>query len=146
MHIEISKEVIKDIADKLDCGFVCYYHIKNKNVVDIPEFAFDDPEQEEFWGNDINEIETNYDKYVEIAPPSSDKSFIFMEQFIETIDDLTLRNRFENAINKSRPFENFKCLINDSGDYTRKWFDFKNEKLMEIVESEIEAYNFKIKN
>lgn len=44
-------------------------------------------------------------------------------------------------LNRSKPFSNFKWIIDNSGDYRQKWFDFKNQKYIEWVEEKISELN-----
>jgi hypothetical protein len=65
-----------------------------------------------------------------------------MEQFTETLPDSnSLKNRLINALNKRKPFREFKFVIDNSGDYREQWFDFKKQKLEEWVREKIDRLN-----
>jgi hypothetical protein len=62
-----------------------------------------------------------------------------MENFLEVVDDQNLRGRLFSALNKRKPFNNFKQIIDYSGDYREKWFKFKRDSLVYII---TERFNF----
>lgn len=45
-----------------------------------------------------------------------------------------------NALNRSKPFRNFKWQIDNSGDYRQVWFDFKRRRYKEFVKKQIEEF------
>lgn len=57
------------------------------------------------------------------------------------MDSASLQEKLINALNRSKPFSNFKWIIDNSGDYRQKWFDFKNQKYIEWVEEKISELN-----
>jgi short-subunit dehydrogenase involved in D-alanine esterification of teichoic acids len=56
-----------------------------------------------------------------------------MRKFAEQVDSAELRYSLVNALNKKHPFQNFKWVVDNSGLYRQKWFDFKNQSLIEWV-------------
>jgi len=64
-----------------------------------------------------------------------------MADFAESIDNPRLQDRLINALNKSKPFQNFKWQIDNSGEYRQQWFDFKNMHYIELVKKQIDNNN-----
>jgi len=60
-----------------------------------------------------------------------------MELFTNQIDNVELQSELEIILQKRKPFQNFKHVI-DNSDYRKKWFDFKKAELEIIVETELE--------
>ncbi len=50
-----------------------------------------------------------------------------MEAFIETLNDKRFQTRLIQALERKRPFANFKSII-DSSDVRQNWFDFRDER------------------
>jgi hypothetical protein len=134
-----SDEVIKEIAGEVDGGFNCYLHKENFEIIAIPnELRFLDID-EELWQESIDIVENNPGAYFVIEPLESRESFKIMEHFIDTLaENSRLRDRLIHALNRSKPFHNFKYEIDNSGEYRQKWFDFKQAQIEEHVRKLIE--------
>jgi hypothetical protein len=61
-----------------------------------------------------------------------------MADFVETVDNEKLRESLIQALDRPKPFRNFKFTIDNSGPYRDKWFKFKDKKLIEWVESQLQ--------
>ena len=139
--INLSKERIKEIAGDLDCGMKCYYNKKTKEITTIIDFDSHYGADEELWEDVIKELEENWTDYIEIERMDSRESFLVMEDFAYSVDSASLQEKLINALNRSKPFSNFKWIIDNSGDYRQKWVDFKNQKYIEWVEEKISELN-----
>lgn len=118
----MTDDQITELADNLDSGLRCFVHRETKAIVTTPESANDPLSDSELWDDANEEIEKNFDSYVEIEKMDSKESFRLMQNFIETI---------ENELSRSKPFTNFKFEVDNSGPYRLKWFDFKKRQLIE---------------
>jgi hypothetical protein len=94
----------------------------------------------------LNELDENWDKYFGIEPMESHESFKIMADFTETVDSRELRDSLINALNRKHPFQNFKWVVDNSGPYRQKWFDFKNQRLIEWVKDQLEIMDFTQEN
>lgn len=64
---------------------------------------------------------------------------MFMEDFADELPDNTrIKVTLIEALNKRKPFREFKYEIDNSGDYRQLWFDFKNQKMIEYVKDRID--------
>jgi len=142
--INLSIDKIKEIADQLDCGNRCYINKETGAIVTTPDFdsGYSD---EELWADVLNELDENWTKYVEIEKLESRDSFNIMADFAESTDSKELRDSLINALNKKHPFRNFKVIIDNSGSYRQKWFDFKNQRLFDWVNDRLEFLDLKQK-
>ncbi len=143
--INLSSDQIKEIADQFDCGMKCYINKETGIIKFTPDFDSGYVD-EELWEDDINELEENWDKYVAIDKMESHESFEMMADFAESVDNMALRNSLINALNRKHPFRNFKWVVDNSGPYRQKWFDFKNQKLIEWVKGQLEVLDFEHDN
>lgn len=139
--IKLTEEQIREIADNLDCGLRSYYNKKTgeiKSVINPDSWEGADMEP---WENELEEIDENWDDYIEFDNLESHESFEIMEDFAESIDDARLQEKLFHALNKSKPFRNFKWEIDNSGEYRQIWFDFKKARYIQMVKDQIERLN-----
>ena len=139
--IKLTEEQIKSIAEYLDAGMRVYVNKETKEIKNIIDFDNHIYADEELWEEDIKEIEENYDKYIEFEKMDSNEAYQIMEEYVETVDNEEVKNNLELGLRLSRPFRNFKDIIDESGEYRDKWFSFKESKYIEYVKSQLELYN-----
>jgi hypothetical protein len=133
----MTDDQITELAGNLDSGLRCFVHRETKVIVTTPDSVNDPWSDSELWDDANEEIEKNFDSYVEIEKVDSKESFKLMQNFIETIEDERLRDKLDQALSRPKPFRNFKFEVDNSGPYRLKWFDFKNQKLIEWVKGQV---------
>jgi hypothetical protein len=69
-----------------------------------------------------------------------------MTDFIDTVADKKVQDLLIIALNKKKPFWNFKYVIDNSGEYRQKWFDFKEQESCKWIENQIADLNEKYNN
>ena len=135
--MQVSNEKLKEIADNLDTGFRCYFNIETQEIVTFPdEDRFPDMDTED-WKDDMKKVKKNRKKFKEIESMDSSESFKIMEDFIDSIDDETLKSRLTQAIEGYKPFANFQFQIDRSGPFREMWFAFKANKMIEWVNDQL---------
>lgn len=143
--INLSKDQIKEIAEQLDCGNRCYINKETGDIKTTPDFD-NGYADEELWTDVLEELEENWDKYIQIEKMESHESFDLMADFADSVDSRELRDSLINALNKKHPFRNFKWVVDNSGPYRQKWFDFKNQRLIEWVKDQLDVLDFEHEN
>ena len=135
-----NKKIINEIAQELDCGNDCYFNPKTKEIIAIPNYSIISDEElfEEFFGSDVEKVNEQGADFIKLEVLQSFESFKIMERFVEQIDDQLFKAKLENALQRRKPFRNFKYLIDDS-DFRQDWFDFKQNELEKRVEKELEC-------
>jgi hypothetical protein len=142
MPIHISSEIIKEIADYLDAGMLCFYHTSTGELEYYPDQLRGHADfDEEMWRDVIDKVEKNYDKYIRFEGMESRESFKIMEDFVAAISETGIRQRFQDAISFRRPFQNFKQLLHNYPVLQKQWFDYKNQQYMEWVQEQLENYD-----
>jgi len=133
-----NKNIIKEIAENLDCGFNCYYNSNTSEIVTIPNFSniADEEEFKEIIQEGLEKINKQKAGFVKFEVLESFESFKIMERFVEQISDQQFKSELENILQKKKPFQNFKYLL-DNSDYRQRWFDFKQTELERIVENQL---------
>lgn len=130
MLIDFSQTLIEEIADYLDSGLVCLYNKRTKELITISSDE-DYPDSDEIIWDDIIELEIM----------NSNEAFDVMADFVGQLGNSTLKEKLIKILNESKPFKNFKLIIDNSGEYREQWFDFKRRKYIEYVESQLEMIN-----
>ena len=105
MAVNIPPETLKEIAEQLDMGMKCFYHIPTGELESFPDelkghAGFDD----ELWEESINKVEENFHEYIRFEGMESHESFSMMEEFIAMIADEKTRLRFEDALDTGNHF------------------------------------------
>ena len=140
--LKISPEAIKKVAEQLDCGMKCFYHLPTGELATYPdELKMGGEIGEEFWGKDIAKVEDNFREYIALTAMESHESFRVMEDFIETIKDKNVRAKFEEIIQRKKPFQQFKNLLFDYPLIHEQWFLYKDERYKEYVQEQVDDYN-----
>jgi len=128
--IALTTKQIYEIAQEFDCGNRCYLKIKTGEIISTPDFELNFDDGKEFYEEILEELENNWDDYVEIEKPHSSDSYEFMLDFAEQLeDDNKLKSKLFEALKKNKPFRRFMFEIDNSGKHRQEWFDFKQAKL-----------------
>lgn len=146
MSVSIPLETIKEIAQELDMGMKCFYHIPTGELESYPDelkghAGFD----EEVWQESIDKVEKNYGEYIPFEGMESHESFRIMEKFVEEITDERARQRFHDAIAYKHPFQNFKQLLLHYPELREQWFLYKDQCYIEFVKDQVDVYNQSVK-
>ena len=139
--IDLTEEQVKSIAEELDAGMRCFYHKESKeikSVIDLDRHIYAD---EEIWEESINEIDRDRDSYFEFKALSSKDSYSIMKDFAISVKDKDIRERLLYALNKPKPFSNFKYEVDYSPELREQWFKFKNEQYIKWVKEQIDEFN-----
>ena len=137
---KINQDIIKNIAQELDCGFDYYYNSETEEIISIPSFSqiSDEEDFREAFRADLEKIEETRADLIKFEVLESFESFKIMERFVEQMPDKKLKTELENSLIKKKPFQNFKHKI-DSSDFRQNWFDFKQNELEKIVENQLNS-------
>jgi len=115
--VSLTQDQIKQIAEELDCGMRCYVNKEKGEIVSVMDFESWQTDNRGPWEDVLNELEENWDKYLEIERMESYESFKITAGFAESVDNRELRDSLINAFNRKHPFQNFKWIIDNSGPY-----------------------------
>ena len=134
----VPEETVREIAEMLDCGHVCYLNPDTNETVIIPNPAsweyFEEPDMVT---KELEKVDS-WERRIKLAPPESFESFQFMESFIDELpeNESILRNKLISALSHSHPFARFKAAI-DNCPYRQEWFDHKQRCLEKYVRDQI---------
>lgn len=139
MKLTIPKEKIKEIAEILQLGLRAFYNVETGEIFNLPN------EENEFFGgydwyeDTIQKLDQCYDKLIEFEAMDSRESFQIMEDFAEQISDQRFQDLTFKALNRPRPFRNFKDLVEYS-EYREEWFAFKQTRMNDWVQEQVDDY------
>ena len=131
--IKLTDDQLSDIAQELEMGMECYVHKVTGELKSFPEEMID----EEEWEDVMDEIDNDAGNYIEIEKMDSNHSYKVMERFIDTVEDKQLADRLYNAINRSKPFHNFRYELDYMDEYLKKWYAFKSLAMTEWVKEQL---------
>jgi hypothetical protein len=119
----------------------CFYNSETDEIKSLPDFDSNPYADEELWQDVSEELDSNFDKYIEFDKLPTREYFQIMTDFIDSVVDKKVQGLLVNALNKSKPFRNFKYEIDNSGEYRQKWFDFKDQEYCKWIETQIQELN-----
>jgi hypothetical protein len=134
------QNIIREIAQELDCGFDCYFNSKTNEIVTIPNFSHiaDEDGFKEAFQADLEKVKKYQADFIKIEALQSFENFKIMELFVEQLPDKKLQSELENVLANKKPFQNFKHKI-DLSDFRQNWFDFKQSELEKIVKNQLDS-------
>ncbi|WP_341904918.1 UPF0158 family protein [Fluviicola taffensis] len=135
----LTQEQVNEIAETLEMGMKCFWCRTTNELVFVPETdEFSDGE--EFYANEFEKLENNPEMFVEIEAMRSYDAFKVMKDFTERLKDNGLKFQLEDVLSSKKPFQKFKFIIDNSGDYREQWFAFKSEKYREWVMLQVDKF------
>ncbi|HNY45295.1 MAG TPA: UPF0158 family protein [Paludibacteraceae bacterium] len=122
-----TTDIVKEIAEQLDCGFRAFIHKTTGQLLFIPDnYNYPDIDLSS-WDKELEQLENNFTDYHEIEKWTSSEAFEIMSEFAVHLTDKDLQSRLFDTLRKNKPFKEFKFVIDNSGDFRQQWFDFKNK-------------------
>jgi hypothetical protein len=142
-------KVVRDIADNLSAGFICFMNTETLETDYYPPEMLPDPEEYETEEDMINDgVEYPYlfwDDYLTFKPLESYESFRIMEAFANQIDNKKVSSDLFELLSRNKPFARFKQYIENS-KYRADWFAFSDKWLQghvkEIIFEHINLKNY----
>lgn len=138
MIAQPDKEILISIAEELELGLNCFYHINTSEVIALPEDIEemrDIAGDVEHWEEMSKEIEKHPENYIRITAPDSHTCFQFMERFIASLPENKISNSLFLSISKKQPFQRFKECLLDYPGIRQKWFVFKTQCYIEYIQT-----------
>ena len=136
-----TKEQLKEISEQLDCDFRAFYHKQTGDLIFVPDYNKFYDIDKRAWQDEFDKLDKHFSDYHEIDAMEARDSFQVMGDFAEQVTDTRLRDKLITALNRKKPFREFKFTIDNAGEYRQSWFDFKNKRYIEWVEEQIKIQN-----
>jgi DNA polymerase III alpha subunit len=117
-----------------------YLDLKTGEIIQIFDDIMD-PDEKEFLEDKVNE---GGERYIAIPNAKSYEGYQEMEDFIETVNSVKLKERLYKAITKKGAFKQFKDVLNSYPKERERWFKFKDEMVMARVNEWLEKGGIEI--
>lgn len=137
--MQLTETEIQSISQDLDMGMNVYIHKTTKTIIVLPNFDnhYDDTG---LWDADIKKVKKDIKNYYKLEKPRSNHGFQIMADFAESLpESAAIKSRLFKILHKSKPFANFKNEI-DNSEWREKWFEFKDNVMVNWVKNEIENF------
>lgn len=138
--MKLSNKQLGEVVDELQHEMRCLIH-KETGKIEIlfghDSLLYMDLETFEADQNRIKEPE----KYIEIEKMPSHIAFKVMEQFVDTISDENIQRKLIDALNRRKPFSNFKYEIRAYEKIRENWFDYLKIEYIKYIK-EFLAFDF----
>jgi hypothetical protein len=82
-------------------------------------------------------------RYRLIDPLASHESFQIMEDFVDSLDDTKEADRLRNALNRRKPFRQFKDTLHEHTDLSDAWYAFEQQELARLAKEWCEENRIK---
>jgi hypothetical protein len=99
--------------------------LNTEGVDDLPEDLEDNP------------------RYRVIDPLASYESFQIMEDFVDNLGDIKEASRLRDALNRRKPFRQFKDTLFDYTELSEAWFEFEHKELARLAQEWCEENGIK---
>jgi len=142
--MEVSREILSDIADSLEAGLKCFIHRDTHEVISFPKDYEDQlfDGEEDPWDDEKKKIKNAKRKYFEVQSMPSRFGFKVMEEFVHSINNNPTKNLLLKALEGRKPFANFKDQIDSLGNYREQWFKFRREKNIQWLQKQLDFKQF----
>lgn len=128
-----TTDMIKEIAEQLDCGFRAFIHKTSGQLLFVPDENNLTDIDLDTWDEELELLKNNFTDYYEIDKWTSSEAIEIMSVFADQISNPELKSHLFDALRKNKPFSEFKFVIDNSGDFRQLWFDFKNKSQHDFV-------------
>ncbi len=140
--IKISKEKIHEIAGMLASSSMCYYNFETEEIIEVPDPEKTDDEIMGMWVDVFKFIRKERKKLIEFCALDSYEQFGIMKNFANSVDDVKFQSKLFYALQHSKPFRNFRDIVDFAVNYRQKWYDFRQKAYEEYVKMVLDGYNF----
>ena len=101
----------------------------------------EEDEESEEYQEYIRVTEDETGRYLYIEPMESHEAYKIMENFIWSLGDTKAADDLANAIQKRRPFYNFKETLYMYPELVDKWYAYKEESILVVAREYLDYYN-----
>ena len=140
--MQVSKEKLVEISGELEMKMKCFIHRQTQELVTFPDELLFGYIDEDDWIQETNKVNSNPEAYIEIERMTAFESFQVMEDFANNIKDNWISRQLIEALEGKKPFAHFNhCIHNMPDHYKKAWFSFRQEKMIEFIQQQLETEN-----
>lgn len=141
MKLNIDFEELVDAYEDSSVDHVYHIDTKNNELIYYNDALGEPEEVKEKLDSCLDD-----DRFIYISPRLPQDEFFIMETFVYSIENFNVAEKFYKALERKKPFRNFKELLHEYPKFREKWFEFKhntikNETINWLCENNIELEN-----
>lgn len=137
--MNVTEKQFAEIADLLLSGMVCVIEKSTGKIDSHPKDMDFFEDEENPWEELIEKVEKDWESYILIDTMPGNESFNVMKNFTDKLEEGKLKVSLINALEKAKPFRNFKNIVDDSAEYRQKWFDYLLQENIKWVKMQYES-------
>ena len=138
--MEAREKLIKNALEALELtGMKHFIHKESFDLLSYPDEIMALDADMELFEDSIKEIENNPDNYVQVEPISSSEGFIIMEDFTDTVRNISKQNALMRALNRRNPFRQFRYALEDV-ELLESWYEYKNQAYKNLANRWVEMF------
>jgi hypothetical protein len=128
-HLKIDAEELIMALEDHSYEVAHFLDLKTGEVLPVfQEMDFDENDEVK------EQIDADPFRYRRIEPLPSSVAFNVMADFVETLLDSEASRHLANALQKRRPFRNFKDTLLHYSDLREEWFRFHDQQLAHLAD------------
>ena len=141
IQLPIELQELCLIFEDSSCEHRSYLDLVTGEIIRILDDTMDSGEKEEL----DDKVEEGFgERYITIPNAESYEGYQDMEDFIETVKKVKLKEKLYDAIARKGAFRWFKDVLNSYPKERERWFKFKDEKVMGRVNEWLEGEGIEI--
>jgi hypothetical protein len=86
----------------------------------------------------------NEERYFYIEPITSDEGYEIMQDFAASLEPDEIRDHLIDALERKKPFRNFKDAITEYPDIESKFYEYKDNRLKDILRNQLAEYGYEL--
>ncbi len=137
---EEYRDIVMQIADAVNDGYVCFFNPETLEIEQIDRETWVDPveivEQNEDLMDEYQLDFAKWDNYIRFEPFRKDDLLRIVEKFATQIDDPSLAQKLENALEAEKGIHKLTQLIRDANKEDA-WNVFKKQEIINYVKGEL---------
>jgi len=134
--LDISKKEVIFISDE-------YGSWLDEEITD-EQINEEENETEKMFLQDKKRISDDPDNFIEIPKAESHEAFQIMEDFTEQLSDERMQDNLVRALNRPKPFHNFRFVLDEDNDVLQQWYKFRDAAYLEKAKDFLAENNIKV--
>jgi len=135
-----EKKILHDIEEVFEMnGLKHFIHKQTHELLSYPHKENSNYQDLSFFEDVIQEINQKPEEYIEVEPISTREVFIIMEDFTDTIHNMSHQDALMKALNKENPFRQFRYTLEDIG-LLEEWNIYKDKAFKNLAVKWINTY------
>ena len=84
------------------------------------------------------------DRYFFLEPITSHDGYEIMQDFASALESDEIRDLLYDALEKKKPFRNFKNILADFAEIEKRFYEYKGNRLKVILKNRLEAIGYEL--